>query len=343
MADKDDTLVDSDQEEGAAPKVVDNAWCLKVPEFKKGDMKHPLVEESSFRTMFPKYREKYLNSCWPLVKKKLDELGIKAELDLMEGTMTVTTTRKTWDPYAIIKARDIIQLLQRSVPFEHAVRVLNEGITHEVIKISSFVNSKEKFAKRRQRLIGSNGTVLKALELLTDCYVLIQGTTVAAIGPYKGVANVMDVVKKTMKNIHPAYLLKCLMIKRELSKDPNLKGQDWSRFLPQLKSKTVPRKKPKKIRKKKPYTPFPPEPTERKVDKLLAEGKYFIDKEEREKQKKQKRKYPEDQQTQPGARRKERRAKPFIPPQEPKYEPTKFQQNTDVDVQNLKKKVKRAK
>ena len=48
----------------------------------------------------------------------------------------------------------------------------------------------DRLMRRRQRLVGSNGTALKTLELLTDCYVLVQGWTVTAIGPHRGVRRV---------------------------------------------------------------------------------------------------------------------------------------------------------
>ena len=62
-------------------------------------------------------------------------------------------------------------------------------------------------------------------------------------------------------------LFQTLMIKRELSKDPNLKNESWDRFLPKFKSKSV--KKKKKPIKKKTYTPFPPQQTESKVQFVI--------------------------------------------------------------------------
>lgn len=255
----------------------------KVEEFKPEDNASglPFAEESSFMTLFPKYRETYLRSIWAEVTSALALHEIACQLDLVEGSMTVKTTRKTYDPAMVLKARDLIKLLARSVPFPQAVKVLQDDIACDVIKIGGFVTNRDRFVKRRQRLVGPNGNTLKALELLTKCYILVQGNTVSAMGSYKGLKDVRRVVEDCMTNVHPIYHIKELMIKQELAKKPELATENWARFLPMFKKRNVARVKAKAERKKKVYTPFPPAPTPRKVDLQIESGEYFMGQKEK--------------------------------------------------------------
>ena len=246
-----------------------------------------LLEESSFATLFPKYREAYLRQVWPVVTEALDKVKIACELNLVEGSMTVRTTRKTSDPYIILKARDLLKLLSRSIPVAQALKILNDDSCCDIVKIGGLVRNKERFIKRRQRLVGPDGATLKALELLTECFILVQGNTVSIMAKdHKGLKQARQVVLDCMNNIHPVYNIKRLMIQRELEKDPKLANEDWSRFLPKFQKKNVQRKKPKggsnAKKEKKTYTPFPPAQTPRKVDLQLDTGEYFVSERERQ-------------------------------------------------------------
>ena len=234
----------------------------------------------------------------------------------------------------------MLKLLARSVPYEQAVRVLEDDFGSDIIKIGNMVRNRERFIKRRQRLIGPNGSTLKSIELLTQCYVLVQGNTVACIGPYQGLKQVRKIVEDTLNNIHPIYNIKTLMIKRELMKDPKLKDENWDRFLPKFRHKNLSkRKQPLKKKEKVPYTPFPPAQPLSKIDKELESGEYFLKEAERKAKKATENR---EKQTEAKLKRKDRMAKSYKPPKEKVKNEIVVSSSDRVDVKALKAKVKKA-
>ncbi|VDQ01776.1 unnamed protein product [Trichobilharzia regenti] len=177
--------------------------------------------------------------------------------------------------------RDVTRLLARSVPMEQAIRVLDDEFFADIIEIN--LNNRERFVKRRNRLIGHDGETLKALELSTNCYIVIQGKTVAVVGRYNDLKEVRRIVQGCIyDNTHPAYSIKRLLIIKKLSMDPTKHDISWDRFLPKMKKKVLSRRrKPHKVRKKKEYNPFPPPPVQSKIDIELEKGTYFLAESER--------------------------------------------------------------
>lgn len=166
------------------------------------------------------------------------------------------------------------------------------------------------------------------------------------MGTPKGLQLVRKIVEECMRNIHPIYNIKAEMIKREIARNPELKDEDWKRFVPTFKKKNVQRKVKKQqkvgnswhrmsdLSQKKSKSIFPPPQQLRKVDMEMMSGEYFLSPQEKEAAK---RREKEQKQAEKAQERKIERNKSFVAPKEPK---TKESKTNDNDLQDSIAKIK---
>ncbi|KAK9941448.1 hypothetical protein M0R45_018046 [Rubus argutus] len=96
-----------------------------------------ILPVTSFSTLFKKKQEIFVQNAWPTVKSALEDYGIWCALNVVEGSMTVSTTTKTRDPGIIDKARELTELLSSSFPAYKAIRILGAKMKCDFIEIGS--------------------------------------------------------------------------------------------------------------------------------------------------------------------------------------------------------------
>lgn len=142
-----------------------------------------------------KSRENDLQEAWPVVEGALGPFGISCNLNLAERSMNVSTTLWTKDPYIIVKARDLTKLLSRSVPVDQAIKILEDEMQCDIIEIGGLVQSKKQLDKRKLLLLGPNSATVKAIGILTRCYLLIKGRTVSVMGLFNNLEKVRSIIE----------------------------------------------------------------------------------------------------------------------------------------------------
>lgn len=139
--------------------------------------------------------ENDLQEAWPVVEGALGPFGISCNLNLAERSMNVSTTLWTKDPYIIVKARDLTKLLSRSVPVDQAIKILEDEMQCDIIEIGGLVQSKKQLDKRKLLLLGPNSATVKAIGILTRCYLLIKGRTVSVMGLFNNLEKVRSIIE----------------------------------------------------------------------------------------------------------------------------------------------------
>jgi len=249
-----------------------------VPKWNKGDWKGKFVEKSEFKDKYPKYLMKYISESLPIMKEVLKTYGIKIGNDDKNNELSVETTDETWDPYSIVKARQFIELVCRSLPVERAQEVFHDDNTSAILKIKGLCAEKV-FQKRRSRVMGPDDSTLDMLERMLKVWVRVTGGTVAIVGSYRGVEQARRFVNEVMKGALPTDQLKELELKLSLMQDQAAQDQDWSHALPSVKKNAAAKRREKKkakVRRERDYNPLPPAPLESKLDATLEDGKFFL-------------------------------------------------------------------
>lgn len=128
-------------------------------------------------------------------KKSLEEdLGVQLVIDSKEGTVNVTAQSiEESDPLTAVR---VIEAIGRGFSPQRATRLLQEGVTLEVIDLREYSGKSTNSLDRiRGRVIGLKGKSRRVIEELTRCYVSVYGRTVAIIGEPGEVQLAVDAVR----------------------------------------------------------------------------------------------------------------------------------------------------
>ncbi|WUR02386.1 ribosome biogenesis protein (KRR1) [Vairimorpha necatrix] len=211
--------------------------------FDEKDFKNEISETNKLLVYFPKYREKYIDQVSKYIIKALENKKLSCEINLKERSLEICTTKKTRDPFIFIKGCEFIRLISKNCDVETASKVLEDDFVGEIINIRKLVKSESVFERRRDRLIGKNSLVLKALKMISKCYIFITGKYVSVVGSYDGLTIVKQIVTDCLvNNKHPVYEIKKMIIKNNLEEDKNLENEDWSRHIPEYKKRSQKKK-----------------------------------------------------------------------------------------------------
>ncbi len=114
-------------------------------------------------------------------RKRLENITL-AKIIIDSETGDVTIDQKEANPLTFYKLETVIKAIGRGFSPDHAIYLLDDGYELLLMDISDYAKSEKARGTKRSRIIGTDGTVRKYIEDVTDCFISVQGKTVGIIG-----------------------------------------------------------------------------------------------------------------------------------------------------------------
>lgn len=131
------------------------------------------------------------------VKAKIERLTqTELEIDSETGAVTLIPQDELEDPLSPWKARHIVRAIGRGFNPEVALRILDDDVALEVIKITDYVGkSKKTIARQKGRVIGREGITRRIIHDMTGVDISVYGKTVSLIGEFEKLAVAREAIE----------------------------------------------------------------------------------------------------------------------------------------------------
>jgi len=118
------------------------------------------------------------------VKQHIEKLTqTNLDIDSEAGTVTINPQEDLEDPLLPWKTRSIVKAIGRGFNPEISLRLLDDDVALDIIKLTEYVGkSKKALARQKGRIIGRDGITRQIIHEMTGVDMSVYGKTVSIIG-----------------------------------------------------------------------------------------------------------------------------------------------------------------
>jgi ribosomal RNA assembly protein len=143
------------------------------------------------------------------------------DIDSHTGEITIVGGNNYYDVY---NAKKIISAISRGFSPEHAMLILKDDYTIEVISIPEAIGKNEsRLEQVKGRLIGREGSIKNLIERKFNCYISIFGKTVSVIARSDDMVKIQEIIEAIIGGCKHTTVFRLLKSAKELK---NYKEQE---------------------------------------------------------------------------------------------------------------------
>lgn len=130
-------------------------------------------------------------------KEKIEEkTGVDVTIDTENSKITID--RSEANPVLGWKVKSVIKAIGRGFTPEKALKLLEEGVTFDLVRITNYANTKDSIHRLKGRVIGEDGKSRKLLEKISKTDISVYGKTISVIGKPERVSPTIEAIKKLL-------------------------------------------------------------------------------------------------------------------------------------------------